>query len=433
MQFGWPSPHLPRLLSSESHIPMTSSEGAWLISMNGMGSILGSLLAAYTVDKIGRKLSILLTSPLYFISWMLIAFANRLWMLMLARCINGFTDGFVFTAVPMYVSEIAHPRIRGILAASIPIMTVFGLLLINIIGSFADLKMTALISAVFPVVHFFTFWWMPESPYYLIMRKKLEAAKNCLKIYQGSTNIDERFDKLQSVVEEEIRSSRSCWELFTVKSNRRAAMIVFGLRGIQQFCGPNAITSYAKTIFHESGEDISSTLSSILYFSVQFVMVIVCSFLVDKVGRKPLLILSIAGSGIALLSQGFYFYFKSLSSYDMSIVSFIPLTALLLYVVLFNVGMWNIPLLLMGEMFPTNIRALALCLNEIYFGLSVVVVSEFFQITMDTFGMHVPFFAFAGVCFLGFIFIFTVVPETKGKSLEEIQEHLKQNNRSIDT
>lgn len=403
-----------------------------MISMNGVGSVFGSLLAGYMVDKIGRKYSILLTSPLYLICWILIAFANRLWMLMVARCINGFTDGFVFTAVPMYVSEIAHPRIRGILSSSIPVMTVFGLLLINVIGSFADLKMTGLISAIFPVVHFFTFYWMPESPYYLIMRNKLESAKNCLRVFQGSSNLDERFEKLQGVVEEEVKNCGSCWDLFTVKSNRKAVIIVFGLRGIQQFCGPNAVTSYAKTIFHESGEDISSTLSSILYFSVQFVMVIVCSFLVDRVGRKPLLILSIVGSGIALLTQGLYFYFKSLGMYDMS-VSFLPLTALLMYVVLFNVGMWNIPLLLMGELFPTNVRAFALCLNEIYFGLSVVVVSEFFQITMDSFGMHVPFFAFAGACFLGLAFILSAVPETKGKSLEEIQENLKGNQSSVNS
>lgn len=352
---------------------------------------------------------------------------------MLARFINGFTDGFVFTAVPMYVSEIAHPKIRGTLAASIPVMTVFGFLLINVIGSFADLKVTGLISAIFPVVHFFTFYWMPESPYYLIMRGKLEAAKNCLRVFRGSCDIDERFEKLQCVVEEEVKNCASCWDLFTVKSNRKAVVIVFGLRGIQQLCGPNVVTSYAKTIFHESGEGISSTLSSILYFSVQFVMVIVCSFLVDRVGRKPLLIISIVGSGIALLTQAFYFYFKSLSIYDMSVVSFLPLTALLMYVVLFNVGMWNIPLLLMGELFPTNVRAFALCLIEIYFGLTVIAVSEFFQITMDTFGMHVPFFTFAGVCFLGLAFILMVVPETKGKSLEEIQDNLKANKSSANS
>lgn len=427
MQFGWPSPHLPRLQSPKSHIPITSSEGAWMISMNGVGSIFGSLLAGYIVDKIGRKLSILITSPLYLCCWLLIAFAHRLWILMLARCINGFTDGIVFTVIPMYVSEISHPRIRGILSATIPVMTVFGLLLVNIIGSLADLKTTGLICAIFPIVHFFTFCWMPESPFYLIMKKNLEAAKNCLKIFQESSDIDEKFEKLQSIVEDEMKNSVSCWDLFRVKSNRKAVIIVFGLRGIQQLCGPNALTSYAKIIFHEAGEDISSTLSSILYFSIQLVMVIICSFLVDKVGRKPLLIISIVGSGVALLAQAIYFYVKSLGIYNMSTVSFLPLIALLTYVVLFNIGMWNIPLLLMAELFPANVRAFALCLNEIYFGLSVIVVSEFFQITSDTFGMHVPFFVFSVMSVLGLAFILCMVPETKGRSLNEIQEYLKGN------
>lgn len=426
MQFGWPSPHLPQLQSPESHIPVTSSEGAWLISMNGIGSIFGSLVASYIVNKVGRKVSILITSPLYLFCWLLIAFAHRLWMLMLARCINGFTDGIVFTAVPMYVSEISHPKIRGILSASIPVMTVFGILLVNIIGSLLDLKMTGLVCAIFPILHFFSYCWMPESPYYLIMQKDFEAAKHCFTIFQRSSDIDEQFEKLQSVIEEEVKNSVNCWDLFTVKSNRKAVIIVFGLRGIQQLCGPNALTSYAKTIFHESGEDISSTFSSILYFTVQFVMVIICSVLVDKVGRKPLLIVSILGSGVALFTQGLYFYFKSVSVYDISVVSFLPLTALLTYVIVFNIGMWNIPLLLMGELFPTNVRAFALCLNEIYFGLSVVVVSEFFQGMTDAFGMHVPFFVFSAISFFGLVFILRMVPETKGKSLAEIQECLRE-------
>lgn len=431
MQFGWPSPHLPRLQSPESHIPITSSQGAWLISMNGVGSIFGSLLAGYVVDKIGRKSSILVTSPLYFICWMLVAFANRLWMLLLARFLNGFTDGIVFTAVPMYVSEISQPKVRGILSASIPVMTVFGLLLINIIGSFTNLKMTGLICPIFSIVHFLTFCWMPESPYYLILKKRIKAAKNCLQILQGtSSNVDERFEKLQRVVEQEMKNSVSCWDLFTIKSNRKAVIIVFGLRGIQQLCAPNLLTSYAKTIFHESGEDVSSTLSIILYFSVQLVMVIVCSFLVDRVGRKPLLILSIVGSGIALLTQGFYFYFKNQSVYNMSVVKFLPLIALLAYVIFFNIGMWNIPLLLMAELFPTNVKAFALCLNEIYFGLFVIVISESFQIIRDAYGIHVPFFLFSAACFSGLLFIVHIVPETKGKSLDEIQEILKENYNS---
>lgn len=342
-----------------------------------------------------------------------------------ARAIDGFTDGIVFTALPMYLCEIAHPRIRGFLAASIPVMAIFGFLLINILGSYFDLTTTALISSIFPILHFCTFCWMPESPYFLIMRQKMSEAKHNLEVFQGSRDIDAKFDKLSSLVKEETKNCGKCWELFTIKSNRKALLIVLGMRGIQQFCGTNAITFYAKEIFHESGEDISSDLSSIIYFSVQCVATILCSFMVDKVGRKPLLVISIIGSGFALTLQGTYFYFKLYSNYDMSLVNFIPITALLGFVVLFNLGMWNIPLLMLGEMFPTNVRAFALCLNEIYFGFMIIIVSKFFQTMKDHFGMHVPFFAFAGFCALGLIFILTVVPETKGKSLEEIQQWLK--------
>lgn len=425
MHFGWPSPSLPLLLDESSHIPMTSSDGSWLAVMPCMGAVVGCFLAAYFVDKIGRKISMLTTSPLYFIAWIMVAYSNSVGVLHGARFLAGIADGIAFTCFPIYLGEIAHSSIRGLLGSSIPVTTIMGFLLINIIGSYFDITSAALLSSVVPIVHFVTFFFMPESPYYLLMKDREQDAKASLKIFRGSDDVDVELSRLRCAVKEDVDTSGSIWDLFTVKSNRKAVFIIMGIRAVQQCSGTTVITFYAKTIFQDAESSISSSTAAIIYFSIQLIVASVASVLVDKTGRRPLLISSIIGSGFALATEGFYIYLQNYSDIDMSNLHSIPIIALLVYVIVFNLGMGTIPLLLLGELFPTNVKAFALCLADIYFGVIVTVVSKFFQIMKDDFGMHVPFLAFTAFCVIGLVFIITSVPETKGKTLEEIQMYLR--------
>lgn len=425
MHFGWPSPSLPLLLDENSHIPMTNSDGSWLAVMPCIGAIVGCFLAAYFVDRIGRKISMLTTSPLYFAAWILVAYSNSVGVLHSARFLAGIADGIAFTAFPIYLGEIAHSSIRGLLCSSIPVTTIMGFLLINIIGSYFDITSAALLSSIVPIIHFVTFFFMPESPYYLLIRNREEDAKNSLKAFRGTDDVDVELSRLSSAVKQDAESAGSIWDLFTIKSNRKAMYIIMGIRAVQQCSGTTVITFYAKTIFKDAGSDMSSSTAAIIYFSIQLVVATLASILVDKTGRRPLLIFSIIGSGFALAAEGIYIYLQNYSDSDMAHFHSIPIIALLVYVVVFNLGMGTIPLLLLGELFPTNVKAFALCLADIYFGVIVTIVSKFFQIMKDDFGMHVPFLAFTAFCVIGLVFIITSIPETKGKTLEEIQMYLR--------
>lgn len=424
MLFGWSSPSLPQLQSETSKIKITSSEGSWLVSVTGIGSFAGAVLAAFLAARVGRKYCILMTSPLYFATWMMIAFASSYWVLISARVLNGVTDGLVFISVPMYLCEIADPEVRGLISAGFPVMTVTGFLLINVFGAFLDITKTACVCSLFPLIQFFSFCWMPDSPQFLIKQDRIVDAKKSFIAFNRKENVDIEFKNLIANVKNEEKFKRKYWELFTIKSNRKAIFIALVLRTIQQFCGVTAITAYANTIFNESGQDISPSVSCIIYFSIQTLAVILSSFLVDKIGRKPLILVSMAGSCLALSTLGTYFFLKEHSG-SASSLNFIPITALVLYVVMSNVGLWSIPLLLFAELFPLNIQTYALALGEIHFGLSISVTAKFFQMTKDNLGMHVPFFTFAAVCLLGVAFVKFLVPETKGKTLEEIQNYLK--------
>lgn len=140
-------------------------------------------------------------------------------------------DGVAFTVVPMYIGEIADAKVRGMLGSSCSVMWIVGFLIINIIGSYLSISMTAIISSLIPVVAFFAFLWMPESPYYLLMRDRKDEAKKSLKKFRGEENIEEEFERMEINLQSKSSNSGRFLDLFSVKSNRRAVIIVGGLRG----------------------------------------------------------------------------------------------------------------------------------------------------------------------------------------------------------
>ncbi|EFA00434.1 facilitated trehalose transporter Tret1 [Tribolium castaneum] len=425
MHYGWPSPSLPILERLEnSTLTMNHSEGSWMAVMPLLGALIGSLLAATVVDILGRKRAILLTCFPFFAAWIMIAFSQSLTVLYIARFIAGIADGWAFTAVPMYIGEIADPKIRGLLGSGVSSSWIFGILLINAIGSYLSITITALVSSIVPVLTLLTFVWMPESPYYLVMRGHKEEAKCNLQRLRGLEDVDSELTRVSLAVKAQTQNSGKFLDLFVTKSNRKAVYIIMALRGAQQLSGTTAITFYTQLIFEEAGDDISSELATVIYFSVQFLLTILCSSIVDKAGRRPLLVLSLTGSACALFLEGTYFFIKTQTAIDVSSFTCIPVISLIGFVIFFSSGMQSIPILMLGELFPANVKAFALCLADIYFCLMATVVSKFFQIVKDSFGIYVPFYVFTGSCLLGLVFIVLFVPETKGKSLEEIQQYL---------
>lgn len=425
MLFGWATPSLPQLLDPKSEIKMSTSDGSWMAVMPCIGAVIGCFLAAKIVDNIGRKKSMLLVSPLYFIAWIMIAYSGSKYIFHAARILSGIADGIAFTTFPMYLGEIADSKIRGLLCSSIPITTVLGFMLIAIVGSMYSIKDAALISSVLPIVHFVLFSFMPESPYYLLMKNKPEQAQKSLIKLRGDQNVSEELERFTKSVKEDEENKGSIWDLFSVESNRKGVYIVVGLRGLQQFCGPMVITFYATIIFNESKSDLSSTTCTSIYFGIQVVCSIICSCLVDKIGRRPLLILSTIGSCIALAVQGGYFYIKDTTDYELKEYTWVPVAALLTYDVLFNLGIGTIPVMMLGELFPTSVKAFALCLADIYFGVVVIIATKFFQIMNDNMGMSIPFFVFSGCSAIALVYTVFCIPETKGKTLEEIQDYFK--------
>ncbi|CAH1124769.1 unnamed protein product [Ceutorhynchus assimilis] len=427
INLGWTSPFLPELLSPNSTIPTTTDEGSWCAVAPLLGAPPGAIIAAVLVDRLGRKTTTLLMAPWVSLCFIGIAFSYNIWQIFGLRFFIGSVEGALYTVLPMYVGEISDPKIRDFLSSTIIIAGITGTLFINIIGSFFDIYTSSLICSVIPLIHMLMFSFVPESPYYFIKKGNLVEAKKSLQILRGKFDVDQELDSIVKAVvrQERTKNQAGLLDIFTIKSNRKACIIFVIVCMTNKFSGKNPCMFYTEMIFREAGSKIDATLSVILYCSVELVAVAITTFfIVHKFGKRKLLITSALGCSIAVLVLAIFFFLKDFGI-DTDVVFWLPITALVSYNIMFSVGLSFGMVTVLCELFPTNIKAKALCIADTYSVLMGAIVSKIFQISVDVAGsMSYPFLFFSSCTLVGFVLIVKYMPETKGKSLEEIQQLL---------
>lgn len=269
---------------------------------------------------------------------------------------------------------------------------------------------------------------MPESPYYLIMKGRKEEAKKSLEFFRRC-DVTKDLELLEKDVLRQMSERGSFKELWTIESNRKALFIMTAIRTMQQVSGAAAWGIFTQKVFQSSDSDISAVLSSIIFIAMQVLMTALGSFMVDRFGRRPLIIISSFLTAITLICGAIYFYLDQETDYDLSNLRWMPLVIMLLFVIVFSFGLGTAPTLMLGEMFSASIKEKALCLMCIYYAITLAVVLKIFYVLQEI-GMYVPFLLFGICCFINVIVAFWFVPETKGKTLEEIQQELKGNKLS---
>ncbi|XP_044734624.1 facilitated trehalose transporter Tret1-like [Chrysoperla carnea] len=425
MHFVWVSASFPKLYANDSTIPLTVEEGSWVASMELFADLPGAPLGAFCADYFGRRRSILLTGVPYLMGWILIAIATDVPTLLLAKFLVGVADGSTFTILPMFIGEIAEDDIRGKLGNCMTVMLDLGALVLYSVAPWISIREMALIGMISPIIFCITFWWVPETPYYLLMLKKQDKAKKSLQQYRGVENVDVEFEDMSKTVEFQM-SQTSYWsDLIKNKAYFKGMVIMFGLKSMQMMSGIYAMQIFAELIFTRADGFFSGSVSAIIFGAAQFLSGFFAMLIVDKVGRRPLLIISSIGCFIALTSQAVYFYIQFHEITDLEAYGWVPVTALMVYIIMYSVGLGAIPLMVPSEMFPTNIKAKALCITDLYLAMLGFLIVILYQPVANGFGSHIPFIIFAVSCIFGVLFTIFIMPETKGKSLEDIQNILR--------
>ncbi|XP_051138084.1 D-xylose-proton symporter-like 2 [Andrographis paniculata] len=400
------------------------------------GALIGSLLAFNVADFLGRRRELIFSSSMYLIGALVTAVAPNFVILVIGRFVFGIGIGLAMHAAPMYIAETAPSRIRGQLISLKEFFIVLGMLLGYIVGSLlvevvAGWRYMYGVSSPLSLIMGIGMWWLPPSPRWILLRAiqgkgemlvLREAAISSLCRLRGeaigdsaSQKVDEIMSELSYLQEEE---EASITELFQGKC-LKALTIGGGLVLFQQITGQPSVLYYAATIFQSAGFSAASdaTKVSILLGFLKLVMTGVAVLVVDRLGRRPLLLGGVSGIVLSLFLLGSYYTY-------LDNIPAVAVVSLLVYVGCYQLSFGPIGWLMISEVFPLRVRGRGLSVAVLVnFGANALVTFAFSPLE-EVVGAGAVFFVFGGIAVASLVFIFCVVPETKGLSLEEIEAKL---------
>ncbi|MFM2213197.1 MAG: D-xylose transporter XylE [Bacteroidota bacterium] len=407
---------------------LTPFETGWAISSALVGCLIGSLFSDYLSHKFGRKVTMLITAILFILNSIGTALPASFSMFVLFRIVGGIGVGIASMVVPMYIAEIAPPKRRGALVGNYQLAIVIGIVVVYFVNYFIALQGNATWnltigwrymfgSELIPSLLFLVFIFLiPESPRWLFQKgKSKEAISALLKLNTEKEALEVQIEIQNSLQDEE----KNQWKHLVNPVFKKALLVGIGLSVLQQLTGINAILYYAPEIFKSLG---SSTDVSLLETStlgvVNLIFTLLAIRLVDKMGRKPLLYIGAIGMTIALTTVGLFLYYNAIGNY--------VLPFLLLFMGSFSISWGPILWVLLSEIFPTKIRSLALAISVFMQWVANFAVTQVFPSLIENawlkehFHGAFPFLVFAIICLLSLLFVWKKVPETKNKSLENI-------------
>lgn len=434
MALAWTSPILPYLDSRDSFLPdgLTDSKESWICSLLALGAVLGAVPAGKIADRTGRKAAIIMTAMPFLLSWLIIVFWRDLTSLYVARFIGGIGAGAACVLGPVYIGEVAEPSIRGALGAFFPLLFSLGIVYVYVTGAYFSYS-TFNVGCCLTLLPFFAFvYFIPESPMWLVHKNRMRKAANSLRILRGRDYDPKREISLLQIESDRVENRRGgIRDLVGTPAGRKALGTCVGLMWFQQMSGIDAVLFYTVSIFKDAGSTIEPYLATIVIGIVEVVMSILVASIIDKFGRKPLLVLSGTGMTLCLGVLGYYFKLKN-DGHDVSSIGWLPLTSLALFNVVFSVGYGSVPFAIIAELFPPETKGVASSITIMVNWILVFFVTKVFPSMVEHMGQAATFWTFGCMTALSALFAFFLVPETKGKTLQEIQTKLEIRKRRKD-
>jgi sugar porter (SP) family MFS transporter len=392
----------------------------WVASSALVGCFFGALMAGALSDRFGRKKVLLLSAIFFTVSAVWCGFARNATDLVLARLVGGLGIGIASLISPLYIAEISPPRIRGMLVALQQLAIVLGIL-----GAFFSNSMVLHLDlaepakwrwmfavGAFPALLFLVLIFpVPESPRWLTKQGMADRARAVLTRVVGATEADAEMAQITNAIAHE---GATLAELFK-PGLLRALFVGITLMVFTQVTGINAIMYYAPKVFEQAGVGASAAYSQTIWVGVtNLVFTLVSMSVVDRLGRKPLLLLGATCMGVALGYVGWAFHTKA-SGLGV-------LLGVLGYVGSFAVSMGVVGWVLVSEIYPTRTRGRAMSLATAAVWAACFLVSQSFPLLIEHVGPAWTFWAYGALCLGAIVFVWLFVPETKGRTLEEIEQ-----------
>ncbi|QCD77713.1 MFS transporter [Vigna unguiculata] len=383
-----------------------------------IGAMIGAVVSGRIADYAGRRVAMGFSQIFCILGWFAITFSKIAWWLYVGRLLIGCGIGLLSYVVPVYVAEITPKNLRGAFTAVHQLMICCGMSLTYLIGAYANWRILALIGIIPCLLQLLCLPFIPDSPRWLAKVGRLKESDSALQhlrgknadVYQEATEIRDYTEAFQKQTEASIIG------LFRMQY-LKSLIVGVGLMILQQFGGINGIVFYANSIFISSG--FSESIGTVAIVAVKIPMTSLGVLLMDKSGRRPLLLVSAVGTCLGCFLAALSFFLQDLHKWK-QVSPIMALVGVLVYVGFYSLGMGAIPWVIMSEIFPINVKGSAGSLVTLVSWLCSWIISYAFNFLMN-WSSAGTFFMFSAICGFTVLFVAKLVPETKGRTLEEIQ------------
>ncbi|MDL2208590.1 sugar porter family MFS transporter [Parabacteroides sp. OttesenSCG-928-O15] len=404
----------------------------WAMSSALLGCLAGALLAGLWSDRYGRKKMLIIAAVLFSVSAYGTGAVDQFVWFILFRILGGFGIGIASNISPIYIAEVSPASVRGRFVSLNQLTIVLGILAAQIvnwqIGDYYMPDKAALSTEgvewawrwmfwaeLVPALLFFLLAFIiPESPRWLALNEKREAARKVFARIGGAAYAE---NELQEIAGSVNNQEKTNWKALFQPNVRKVLVIGIVLAVFQQWCGINVIFNYAHEIFSAAGYAVSDVLMNIVVTGVtNVIFTFVAIYTVDRWGRRALMFVGSAGLAIIYLVLG--------GGYYLGITGWPMLLLVVLAIACYAMSLAPIVWVVLSEIFPNRIRGAAMAVSTFFLWVASFLLTYTFPLLNEWLGASGTFWIYGGICLAGFLFIRAQLPETKGKSLEEIEKEL---------
>lgn len=401
-----------------------------------LGALVGALVAGALADRLGRRLTIVLAAALFTVGAMVEAFAPGTVVLVIGRLVVGVGVGVASVAAPLYAAEQAPTHLRGRFVSTYQLAITIGIFVAYLVDQAltnADSWRAMLgVSAVPAVLLLFVIVPLPDTPRWLMSKGRRDDAAAALARVRPDVDVDATLDTIDDVIRHEDRASWA--EVFSARL-RRPLMVGIGLALFQQLTGINAIIYYADKIFAAAGFATPADQAAATTWAIGGVNVLatfIAVAYVDRFGRRPLLLAGLVGMTVSLATVGVAFRFiddvtgagrgAAAPAGGPTAAGVVTVVALVVFIASFAFSLGPVVWTVINEIFPSRVRGRAVAVATAANWGAAWLVSQFFLTLVDSIGTSATFWLFAALAVVAYVWIWRRVPETKGRSLEEIEQ-----------